>query len=447
MTTHRKFLIVCYTGQGHISPALQFATRLVKLGVNDVTLCANVSSIRRIDKETTPHGITFAPFSDGHDDGVQPTTTLEQFVSDHETNGVSAVAELISSAKAAGKPFEHLVFTTAVPWAARVANAHGTKSTLLWCQSATILDIYYYYANGYQNLISRNNDNPKFPIILPGLPSLTIDDLSSFMMSSCPTEHNFILPGMLDHIHVLEISPKVLVNTFDELEYESIRATKKLELIPIGPLVSLEFLEGKDLDNYSDRPKDDYIQWLNTKAESSVVYVSFGTVAIFSMEQLEEVANGLLESGKSFLWVIRDGEKAKRLSKLEELEKLGMIVGWCAQMVVLRHKSIGCFVTHGGWNSALESLVAAVPTVVYPQWSDQPNDAKMIQDVWKTGVRVKTREGDGMLEAKEIQRCVDMVMGNENMKRNAEKWSALAREAQRDGGSSTVNLQAFLENA
>nr|XP_043613342.1 UDP-glycosyltransferase 75C1-like [Erigeron canadensis] len=443
MTNRKKFLIVCNPAQGLINPALQFANRLVEHGI-DVTFCTGLSGVQRIDKETVPHGITFAPFSDGSDNGIQPT--LQQSVKDLETKGVCAVAELLSSATTAGQPFECLVYTSIIPWGARVANSHGIKSALLWCQSATTLDIYYYYCNGYQNLISSNNDNPTFPISLPGLPPLTIADLVSFMLSSSPKEYAFILPHLLEHIYALELSPTILVNTFDELEFESIRATKKLEFIPVGPLVPLDFLNGKDLSEILPEPKADYIQWLDTKAKSSVVYISFGTLASLSMEQLEQIANGLLESGKSFLWVIREGDKAKRLNKLEELENLGMIVGWCSQMVVLSHKSIGCFVTHGGWNSTMESLVAAIPTVVFPQWSDQPIDAKLIQDVWKTGVRVKTREGDGMLEGKEFRRCVETVIGNVQMKINAQKWSSFARKALRDGGSSAVNFQAFLEN-
>nr|GFD01202.1 crocetin glucosyltransferase, chloroplastic-like [Tanacetum cinerariifolium] len=70
-------------------------------------------------------------------------------------------------------------------------------------------------------------------------------------------------------------------------------------------------------------------------------------------------------------------------------------------------------------------------------------NAKMIEDVWKTGVRMRKREGDGVVEGKEINRCVEMVIGNEEMKGNAKKWKGLAREALNDSGS---NLQAFLDD-
>lgn len=437
MTSHRKILIVAYSGQGHINPAFRFATRLLKTGV-DVTFCTSLSVVQRIDKETIPQGLTFAPFYDGHDKGKQPNTSFLKFVSDFETNGRAAVAEIITSATAVGEPFDHLVYTTVIPWAAHVAHAHNVKSSLLWCQSATVLSIYYYYVNEYQSLISSNNSNPTFPIDLPGLPPLTVADLPSFLMSSNPKELEFLVTVMIDHIVVLEISPKILINTFDELEFESLRAVEKLDFLPIGPLVP----SGSD---FFEKTDESYIQWLDTNPKSSVVYVSFGTIANFSMDQLEEMSSGLLEIRRPFLWVIRDDEQIGKLSKIAELKKHGMVVSWCSQMEVLRHQAIGCFVMHCGWNSTVESLVTGIPVVAFPQWSDQGNDAMMIENVWKTGVRVKRRETDGVVEGKEIERCVEMVMGDEEMKRNAEKWKELAKEALKNGGSCDINLQAFLD--
>ncbi|KAM0056338.1 putative anthocyanidin 3-O-glucoside 5-O-glucosyltransferase [Helianthus debilis subsp. tardiflorus] len=400
MTGHRKILIVAYSGKGHINPALRFANRLLKMGV-DVTFCTSLSVVQCIDDETIPQGLTFAPFSDGHDQGKQPNTPLQQFISDFETNGARAVAEIIVSAADIGQPFDCLVYTTVIPWVARVAHAHGVKSTLLWCQPATVLDIYYYYFNGYQSLISSNNNNPTFPINLPGLPPLTIADLPSFLLASCPKEHEFLLQIMKNHIDVLKLTtsiPRILVNTVGELETKSIRAIEKLEFLPIGPLIRSD---GKDSAEYSlgmdffEKTDDHYIEWLNTQAKSSVVYVSFGTIATFQMEQLEEMAVGLMEIRRPFLWVIRDSEQAERLRKM---------------------------------------------------WSDQGTNAKMVEDVWKTGVRVRTREGDGMVEGTEIGRCVEMVMEDEQMKTNAEKWKEVTREALNNGGSSTINLKSFLHD-
>ncbi|PWA66078.1 UDP-glucuronosyl/UDP-glucosyltransferase [Artemisia annua] len=442
MTVNQKILIVADPLQGIITPSYRLATRLIKMGVA-VTFATSFTGVKHImDKQTTHTSLTFAPFSDGHDtDGSnskQPTPSLQQLKLDFATNGSCAVADIISSAAAEGQPFDNVVYSILVPWAATVAMAHGVKTTLFWCQSAVMCDIYYYLFNGYKDLISDTKNNSTIPISLPGLPPLINADLPSVFWPSSPKEHGFFLEIVKDHIDVLRIAPRVLVNTFEKLETEYIKLVDKLDLIPVGPLIPSDEKESGTPDNC--------IEWLNTKQESSVVYVSFGTQAALSMDQIDEIASGLIEIRRPFLWVIRDSDQATRLSKIDELQKQGMIVDWCSQAMVLRHQAIGCFVMHGGWNSTTESLVAGVPTVVFPQWSDQGTNGKMIQDVWKTGVRVTRREADGIVEGKEIKRCVEMVIEDNEMTRNAERWRDLAREALSDGGSSNVNLQAFLDD-
>ena len=82
---------------------------------------------------------------------------------------------------------------------------------------------------------------------------------------------------------------------------------------------------------------------------------------------MEEVARGLLDCGRPFLWVVRTKENGEEeeenLSCREELEQMGLIVPWCSQMEVLSHPSLGCFVIHCWWNSSLGSLVSGVPVV------------------------------------------------------------------------------------
>ncbi|KAL3506509.1 hypothetical protein ACH5RR_031891 [Cinchona calisaya] len=124
-----------------------------------------------------------------------------------------------------------------------------------------------------------------------------------------------------------------------------------------------------------------------------------------------------------------------------------MIVPWCCQVEVLSHPCVGCFVTHCGWNSSLESLVCGVPGVGVPLWTDQTTNAKFIQDVWKTGVRAVPNE-DGIFEADEIKKCLEVVMDggkrSKELRNNAKKWQGLAREAAKDGGSSNLDLKAFV---
>ena len=75
-----------------------------------------------------------------------------------------------------------------------------------------------------------------------------------------------------------------------------------------------------------------------------------------------------------------------------------------------------------------------------------------VQDVWKTGVRVddKVNVEEGIVEAEEIRKCLDVVMGSggkgQEFRRNADKWKCLAREAVTEGGSSDSNMRTFLHD-
>ncbi len=93
--------------------------------------------------------------------------------------------------------------------------------------------------------------------------------------------------------------PKILVNTFDALELEALRAisTYKLNMIGVGPLFDPIDLRESD-DNNSM-----ISEWLNSKPKGSVIYVSFGSIAVLSKLQMEEIAKGLLDFGRPFLWV------------------------------------------------------------------------------------------------------------------------------------------------
>ncbi|XP_010480357.1 PREDICTED: UDP-glycosyltransferase 75B1-like [Camelina sativa] len=179
-----------------------------------------------------------------------------------------------------------------------------------------------------------------------------------------------------------------------------------------------------------------------------------------SKKQIEELARALIEYKRPFLWVITDklnreakieGEDETEVEKIacfrHELEEVGMIVSWCSQIEVLRHRAAGCFVTHCGWSSTLESLVLGVPVVALPMWSDQPTNAKLLEESWKTGVRVR-ENSEGLVERGEIRRCLEEVMEKraEKLKESTEKWKRLAIEAGGEGGSSDKNIKAFVES-
>lgn len=460
-------LLVTFPAQGHINPSLQFAKRLIKLGI-EVTFATSVFAHRRMAKTAASNalkGLDFAGFSDGYDDGFKSDVDdPKRYMSEIRSRGSQTIRDIILKSSDEGRPVTSLVYTLLLPWVAEVARELHIPSALLWIQPATVLDIYYYYFNGYEDEVKCSSNDPNWCIQLPRLPLLKSQDLPSFLLSSSSKDakYSFALPTFKEQLDTLdgEENPKVLVNTFDALEVDALKAVEKYNLIGIGPLIPSSFLDGKDpLDSSFGgdlfQKSNDYMEWLDSKPKSSIVYISFGSLLNLSRNQKQEIAKGLIEIKRPFLWVIRDQENVKEVDKEEEklscmmeLEKQGKIVPWCSQLEVLTHPSLGCFVSHCGWNSTLESLSSGVPVVAFPHWTDQGTNAKLIEDVWKTGVRIRVNE-DGVVESEEIKRCIELVMDGgvkgEEMKKNAQKWKELAREAVKEGGSSDMNLKAFVQ--
>ncbi|KAJ4958116.1 hypothetical protein NE237_025227 [Protea cynaroides] len=444
MEQQHHFLLLTFPAQGHINPTLEFAKRLLLTGAR-VTFATSLSAYRRMENTSSaPAGLTFAPFSDGFDDGFNPSDAAhDNHSSEFKRLGSKFLTDLAANLAKEGCPITCIVYSLVIPWAAQLARDLGVPSALLWIQPATVLSLYYYYFHGYEAVMTSDQ------IDLPGLPLLTSKDVPSFFHDSKnPAFQPF--PKQFETLDQ-ETKPWVLVNTFDALEPQSLRAIGKLNLIGIGPLLNNPSDKSFRADLFHEGSKD-YMEWLNSKTDASVVYVSFGSLSELSMPQMEAIGNGLLESRRPFLWVIRKGkedkEKEKIMARFEQMNQEGLIVPWCSQVEVLSHPSVGCFVTHCGWNSTLEGLVSGVPMVAFPQWSDQPTNAKLIQDVWRTGVRVKVSDEDGIVKSDEIVRCLHMIMKEENgkeMRKNAKRWRVLAKEAVKEGGSSDRNIRAFME--
>ncbi|KAH0730447.1 hypothetical protein KY289_001635 [Solanum tuberosum] len=57
-----------------------------------------------------------------------------------------------------------------------------------------------------------------------------------------------------------------------------------------------------------------------------------------------------------------------------------------------------------------KSIASTVPIVACPLWNDQVYNPKLIQDIWKNGVRVNVTEG-GVMERDEFNRFIMIVMG------------------------------------
>jgi UDP-glucose:(indol-3-yl)acetate beta-D-glucosyltransferase len=97
----------------------------------------------------------------------------------------------------------------------------------------------------------------------------------------------------------------VLGSSFFEIEEEIVKSMDSLTPIyPIGPLVSPFLLGEKEISNVSVdmcNAEDSCIDWLDNKPNSSVIYISFGSLTVLSKNQMDNIATALKNSNKKFL--------------------------------------------------------------------------------------------------------------------------------------------------
>lgn len=245
----------------------------------------------------------------------------------------------------------------------------------------------------------------------------------------------------------------LILNSFQDLEGPILSNIRTLcpNLYAIGPLHSLLKTklshETESLNNLWEVDRS-CLAWLDNQPPGSVIYVSFGSITVMGNQSLMEFWHGLVNSGRNFLWVIRPdlvkgkNEEIEIPAELEEgTKQRGYMVGWAPQEKVLSHEAVGGFLTHSGWNSTLESIVAGKPMVCWSYTADQQVNSRFVSNVWKLGVDMKD-----FCDRESVAKMVNDVMVNrkEEFMRSATEMANLARRSVSPGGSSYADFDRLV---
>ncbi|PUZ43676.1 hypothetical protein GQ55_8G027000 [Panicum hallii var. hallii] len=466
------FLVVAYGIQGHINPARTLARRLARIGGCTATLSVSASGHRRMfpshgiscDEEVSDGLISYIPFSDGKDDGSWPTDS-EDRARRREANfrSLSAVVDRLA---ASGRPVTCMLCTLSMPVVGEVAREHRLPISVYWIQPATVLATYYHYFHGHGELIGQHggSSSTQDQVTLPGLHPLRISDMPSFFTEKTPSElSKMLLPAFRELFEQIEQEKLiVLVNTFDALEDVALKAIQPyMDVFAVGPAVPpplgalpqhKDASEAAQIHLFKHDEKN-CMEWLDAQLERSVVYLSFGSLLAYTKRQAEEILHGLQSHGQPYLWVVRKEGRAEEVdSCLREAkaDSKGMVVEWCDQQKVLSHPSVGCFVTHCGWNSTLEAVVSGVPMLAVPSWSDQPMNAYLVEEEWRVGVRAE-RDAEGVLTRDELASRLELLMGGSErsgqIRANAQSLKERAQEAVATHGPLERSLRSFISKS
>ncbi|KAL5703452.1 4-alpha-glucanotransferase [Ranunculus cassubicifolius] len=442
-------LLLPFPAQGHINPMIQFGKRLVSKGLR-VTLAITVFLSKSMHIKGCTVGIE--TISDGFDDsgplgagGVDGLQWMRDvYFNSLKEVGSRTLADIIKKYSHGNEPITCLVCDSFASWGLDVGKEFRLVTGLFFTQTCSMGATVY---RAQQGLLSVPVEEPS--VSIPGLPLLAPQDFHSSLV--IVDEMDLVL--LLAQFTSVDKADWLLFNSFDNLESEVVKVMGKIWRVrTTGPTTPSMYLDKRVEGDYENslnifKPSDGSdIKWLNGKKSGSVLYISFGSMAELGKEQMEEIICGIKESNKEFMWVVRETEQSKLPAGFaEEMINKGLLVPWCSQLEVLAHDSIGCFLTHCGWNSTLEALSLGVPMVAMPQIWDQFTNAKFIADVWEIGIRVK-KNREGIVKREELDSCIREVMDGERgkvIKTNAVRWRELAKDAVDAGGSSDLNIQEF----
>nr|BBN60752.1 UDP-glycosyltransferase 88A19 [Glycyrrhiza uralensis] len=307
---------------------------------------------------------------------------------------------------------------------------------------------------------------------IPGVPPMPARDMPKPLL-----ERN---DGAYENcLRISGVAPKAagfIVNTFEALEPRCIKAISDGLCLPNAPTPPLYCL-GPIISNNTDQSQikggdrdHECLRWLDSQPSKSVVFLCFGSLGVFSREQLCETARGLERSGQRFLWVVRnpthdhqkhglalntfqedlDLDSLFPEGFLERTKERGLVVKrWAPQARVLSHDSVGGFVSHCGWNSVLEAVCAGVPMIGWPLYAEQRyNRVVLVEEI---GIALWMHESNesGFVAASEVEERVRELMESEKgelVRKRVNVARDEARAALSEDGSSHLALAKLLKS-
>lgn len=252
-----------------------------------------------------------------------------------------------------------------------------------------------------------------------------------------------------------------VLNSFADLESAYVEHLKKEmghdRVWPVGPLLPLDdddLVGTFDRGGPSSLPYHEVMKWLDARDFRSVVFVCFGSRTFLTTSQMDVLTAALEHSGVHFVLSVRqpNGEKQEGDDHGEIPEEFedrtanrGLVIkGWAPQVAILRHRAVGAFLTHCGWNSLMEGVAAGLVMLTWPMGADQFTNAKLLVD--QLGVGIRVGEGSEIIPEPTVlsRLLVESLDENRPEWARAKKLRDIAMGAVR-GGSSDKHLDELVK--
>lgn len=411
--------------QGHINCMLDLAAVLLDAGVR-VTFLHTDHNLSRLPKGSTTtlapqQGLRLLSIPDGlPEDHPRSVRHLKEISESMLTTGQAAYRALLLSlsSAAAGSPVTCVIADGIMPFAVDVAEELGVPALAFRTASACS---YLAYLSVPRLLELQEAPFPSDEPVrgVPGMERfLRRRDLPRGVgiPKGDGVEFDPMLLTIADGIARAGKARALILNTAASMEGAALGriAPHMRDLFAVGPLHATNGVANANAEasgngnasantkiNGNGRGSEEHhgcMAWLDAWRERSVVYVSMGSLAVITHEQFTEFLCGLVGAGHAFLWVLRPDMvlQATTTSSISVTDAVmaaagdkAHVVEWAPQRAVLRHRAVGCFLMHGGWNSTLEAVAEGVPMVCWPFFADQQINSRFMGAVWRTGLDIK----------------------------------------------------------
>ncbi|KAK2969701.1 hypothetical protein RJ640_004207 [Escallonia rubra] len=443
-------LVYPYPALGHIIPLLDLTHLLLTRGLH-VTVLLSPTHLPLLDPLLSTH----------------PSTSLQALVLTPPDPPPSSQFKIIAKMGAMAQlydPILHwfeshpnppvaIVSDFFLGWTNRLASHLGLPRVVFWPSGAFAALI----AGSLWRDVPKNDDpssQESFLLSFPGVPNSPsfpwwqISQLYREYKEGDP-DWEFFRDGFLANSE----SWGVVFNSFAELERTYIdgvmRDVGHTRVWAVGPLMPPgDGSNGALIRGGSCKvPTRELMTWLDGKRDGTVVHLCFGSRLDLSNKQMEVLASALEISNVDFVLCVKanTGHVPSDFGMIpdgfeDRVEGKGFIVrGWAPQVAILRHRAVGAFVTHCGWNSVVEAVAEGVMMLTWPIGADQFTNAKLLVD--QLGVAVRACEGGSVVpDSADLARILaESVNGTRPEKDRVMKLRGAAYEAI-SGGSSSKDL-------
>ncbi|KAG7024680.1 UDP-glycosyltransferase 82A1, partial [Cucurbita argyrosperma subsp. argyrosperma] len=404
-----RVLFVPYPAQGHVTPMLMLAAVFQRRGFLPIFLTPSYIHSHISSQISLNNEILFISMPDTVDDNTpHDFFTVETAL---ETTMPSYVRRVLGEYNSNGSGVVCMVVDLLASSAIEVGKEYGVAVAGFWPAMFATYNLISAVPDMVRNsLISSDTGCPEegSKRCVPNQPLLSTEELPWLIGTSSARKARFkFWTRTMVRAKSLQW---ILVNSFpEELLLENPIPKSSAAVFLVGPL-SRHSNPAKTPTLWEE--DDGCLQWLEKQSPNSVVYISFGSwVSPINESKVRSLAVALLGLRKPFIWVLKSNWRdGLPIGFTQKIQSYGRLVSWAPQMEILKHRAVGCYLSHCGWNSIMEAIQCRKRLLCFPVAGDQFLNCGYVVKVWRIGLKL-----NGFGE-KEVEEGVRKVMEDGEMK-------------------------------